>query len=86
MVYILCFKQKLHHAKHYVGYADHNVEARLKKHLKGHGAKLMKAVAQNGIDVQIARIWPDGDRNFERYIKNQKNTARYCPCCNKEAK
>lgn len=82
MVYLLHFDEKLAHAQHYVGFCERSVRARLGKHRRGEGSKLMAAVFAAGIGVQIAHVWKDGDRHFERNIKNRKNTPRLCPICN----
>jgi len=80
MVYLLHFDQPLHHARHYVGFTE-NLEKRLETHRKGIGSKLVKAIVENGNDFVVARTWADGDRTFERHIKNQKNGPRFCPIC-----
>ena len=86
-VYLICFKSKLHHAKHYVGFAEEgNLEKRIETHRRGNGSKLMKAVNQNGIEWEVARVWENKTRGFERRIKNQNNTKRYCPFCSDEPK
>lgn len=45
----------------------------------------MSAVSKAGIEFVIARLWPDGDRNFERHLKNRKDGPRICPICNPRA-
>lgn len=30
----------------------------------------------------MIRIWKDGDRNFERSLKNKKKASQFCPICN----
>lgn len=85
MVYILHFDRKLAHAQHYIGFVDHlaghTVEARLEHHKNGSGSKLLRAVVRAGINVRIADIWSDGDRNFERMLKNKKKARLFCPIC-----
>ena len=83
MVYLLCFDKKFHHAKHYIGYAENQrtFEARMKHHAKGQGSKLMAAVSKAGIGFCVARTWPNGDRNFERKLKNRKKSSELCPHC-----
>lgn len=78
-IYLLHFEAPLAHAQHYVGFAE-NLEARLERHRKGNGARLVAAFAEKGIGFKLARTWP-GDRTEERRIKNLKNTPRYCPIC-----
>lgn len=85
MVYLICMKEKFHHAKHYIGFTQFdNVDNRLEKHRKGTGSRLLRAVNLAGIDYEVVRVWPGGDRNFERKLKNQKNSSRLCPCCNEK--
>lgn len=83
MVYLLCFHSKLKHAKHYIGFVERpeDLDRRMSKHKKGNGSKLMAAVTKAGIDFTIARLWPQGDRNFERKLKNRKNSKHLCPVC-----
>lgn len=83
MVYLLCFDRKLHHARHYIGFAENQrtFEARMKHHSKGSGSRLMAAIAKAGIGFCVARTWPDGDRNFERKLKNRKKSSELCPHC-----
>jgi predicted GIY-YIG superfamily endonuclease len=83
MVYLFHFDSKLSHAQHYCGYTESfRADDRLEQHMNGTGAKIMKAVAEASISWLIARIWPHGDRDFERHLKNSKNLKRVCPVCN----
>lgn len=89
MVYLIHFDQKLHHAQHYIGFVDHpahSLESRLEYHKKGLGSKLLRAVGQKGIEFKVVRTWEEGDRNFERKLKNQKNASKLCPVCNPKVK
>lgn len=87
MIYLLHFETPLKHARHYLGFTEMvgGLDARLAKHSSGHGARLMAAVSQAGIGFVLARTWKDGDRNYERHLKNSKNTPRLCPICNPKA-
>ncbi len=84
-VYLLHFDQKLEHAGHYCGWTPNGVEQRLEKHLKGNGAKLVKAVVASGRAVVVAATWKHDDcqeaRRQERQMKQTHNLARYCPVC-----
>lgn len=80
-VYLLHFSEKYRHAGHYIGFAN-DVEGRINHHRNGTGARLTQVVTDFGIQLQVARIWQDGDRAFERKLKNCKHAARYCPICN----
>lgn len=90
MVYLIHFNKKFSHAQHYIGFVDHlkghTFESRLEYHKKGADSKLMRAVTQAGISVRVADIWPDGDRNFERMLKNKKKARCFCPICINEKK
>jgi predicted GIY-YIG superfamily endonuclease len=84
MVYLLHFTQNYYHAGHYIGYVDGGEEAlqeRMKLHRAGQGANLMKVITDAGIAFELARTWPEGDRNFERRLKNYKKSRRLCPIC-----
>ena len=80
-VYLIHFKTKLQHARHYVGYAD-RVKARLAHHRDGTGARILAVCNERGIDYDLARTWEGQGRTFERKLKNCKHAARYCPVCN----
>jgi predicted GIY-YIG superfamily endonuclease len=82
-VYLLHFDSPLAHAKHYIGFTT-DLVMRLVKHQSGSGSALMAAVEANGITWKVAQTWENVDRNFERSLKNKKNTARFCPCCKGE--
>lgn len=81
LVYLIHFDESLKHAKHYLGYVEKDVEKRFKRHVDGNGAKILKAANEAGIEYRIARVWYGVDRNFERTMKNRKNTKFYCPVC-----
>ena len=78
-IYILHFDKPLKHAKHYIGLAD-DLDARLKRHASGHGARLMAVINAAGITWQCVRTW-SGDRKLERKLKRLKATPRLCPIC-----
>jgi predicted GIY-YIG superfamily endonuclease len=78
-VYLIHFERKLHHAGHYLGYTQ-DLEARIRSHRLGTGAKLMKAIKQSGIPWQVVRVW-DGGRDLEQALKAWKNSPRFCPVC-----
>jgi predicted GIY-YIG superfamily endonuclease len=81
MVYLIHFSQKLSHAQHYLGFVDGNLKRRIRLHKSGRGAKLLAAVNLNGIDWQVVRVWPEGDRELERKLKNYKKARCFCPVC-----
>jgi len=82
MVYLIHFDRPYKHAQHYIGYTD-NLDSRIDCHRHGNGSKLLKAVNAAGIGYKVVRTWPDGDRSFQRQLKNQKNASRFCPTCRK---
>jgi len=83
MVYLLHFSEKIaDHAQHYIGFSDVGIERRLKRHLEGNGAKPVRAAVQLGIEVKVARLWPNGNRKLERKLKNRKKARCLCPLCN----
>ncbi|MBI5951871.1 MAG: GIY-YIG nuclease family protein [Chloroflexi bacterium] len=79
-VYILHLDSPLKHARHYVGFAS-KVNRRLEHHRSGSGARFTQVCNENGITYQLARVFEQADRAFERKLKNCKHTARYCPIC-----
>lgn len=80
MVYLLHFDRPLHHAQHYLGYAE-NVDARTERHLIGSNARFVHVmVKEHGISFTVARVW-EGDRKKERALKRQKNGRDLCPIC-----
>jgi hypothetical protein len=84
MVYILHFDKKYHHCQHYTGYTgDGNINKRFERHLNGNGSPLVRAVIRAGINIRIGRTYPEGDKKFERELKNQKQSSRFCNICRK---
>jgi len=79
-VYLLHFERPLAHAQHYLGWTE-DVAARVARHLSGEGSPLVRAVAAEGIGVQVARAWLRVPRAFERQLKRHHNTPRLCPLC-----
>ena len=89
-VYLLHFDKPLRQdenreAKHYCGWTPNGVEQRLKIHLSGNGAKLVKATVENGSQVEVVRVWEEKDweaaRARERRMKNTHHLPSYCPIC-----
>jgi putative endonuclease len=85
-IYLIHFNAKIGNpnnprgqAQHYLG-STFRLDRRMEEHLTGRGAALMRAVREQGIPWQIARIWP-GDRAFERRLKRRKEAPRLCPIC-----
>ncbi len=86
MVYLLHFSEPYKHAQHYLGFTQDRLEQRLEYHQKGKGSKLLKVVIEFGISFQVVRIWENGDRNFERRLKNNGHLSHYCPICKEKRK
>ena len=82
MVYLIHFDRPLKHAQHYIGYTT-DLDKRFHAHsCTGDGAKLLHAVRDAGIGFKVVNTWKDGDRSFERELKNKKNAKWFCPICN----
>jgi predicted GIY-YIG superfamily endonuclease len=78
-VYLLHFSEPYKHARHYTG-TSKNVQARLRQHAAGRGARLLAVVQAAGITWELARVWPGG-RARERQLKRQGGASRHCPLC-----
>lgn len=87
VVYLLHFDTPYKHAKHYLGFVEtgEGLQARLTRHAKGQGARLMEIVSGAGIGFKLARSWQNATRDFERKLKNRKETPQLCPICNPDA-
>lgn len=81
--YLLHLDKPLRHAKHYMGVCE-DLDARLSRHAKGAGARMLAVCIERGITWKLARTWP-GDRVFERKLKNRKDAPKLCPICNPNA-
>ena len=71
-------------ASHYIGFAEHDLAARLERHHAGNGSRIMAAVAQAGIPWVLARTWEEGSRELERKLKSRKQASAFCPICRGE--
>lgn len=74
-VYLIHFHSKLHHAQHYLGWTN-DLERRVQEHRDGAGSRLM----------EVARVWPEGDRDLERRLKRWHKARTLCPICKAETK
>jgi len=81
MVYLIHFKEKLHHAQHYIGYVESDLGQRITQHKSGRGARLLAAINEQGIEWNVVRIWRGASRSFERRLKNRKKARLLCPVC-----
>ena len=88
--YLLHFNKPYRHARHYLGITT-NLAWRLRRHSKGTGARLLRAVKADGVKWRIAREWEEADkpedltwREFEKRLKARGGHARLCPICKAE--
>jgi hypothetical protein len=77
--YLLHFDGKVHGAQHYLGWSVH-IARRLRRHLKGDGARLVRQALRAGIGVELVRVWTAADRKQERVLKVRAPKS-YCPKC-----
>ncbi len=83
MLYLLHYDARLHHAQHYLGFAES--EKRIQEHANGTSrAHLPAAFFHKGVKFVLARTWEQGERTDERRLKNQKNARLLCPICRQE--
>lgn len=79
-VYLIHLAQPLAHAKHYLGYAE-DIGARFERHCLGQGARILRACNLAKIDYTIEAVWVGASRDYERRMKNRKETHCLCPVC-----
>lgn len=85
MVYILEFDQPLKHARYYIGYCDDSkFNARMRHHERGTGARITAAARREGIAWHCIATFEGAGRDFERALKNKKNTPRLVQKLRKE--
>lgn len=81
-VYVLHFDPPFRRARHYVGFTDQaDIADRFLEHVNGRGSPLVKAAVAAGSRVEIAHVFVDGDRTFERRIKRSTDVSRWCRLC-----
>lgn len=71
-------------ARHYLGFADHDVQARVAQHLRRQGSPLVAEVLAAGGRVTLERVWTGVDRSFEGRRKRRHGSPRLCPRCTRE--
>ena len=84
VVYLVHFAEPYRHARHYTGWTA-DLDARLKLHRAGGGARLLQVIASAGIEWTLARTW-EGSRARERQLERQGGASRRCPICRAERK
>jgi hypothetical protein len=87
LIYVVHFERPYKHATHYIGYcADSGHDDRWARHLSGRGARLLKAVHESGIGMEVTAVLP-GDRTVERRLHQiqaaapSKGLRSICPLC-----
>jgi predicted GIY-YIG superfamily endonuclease len=78
--YLLHFERKVHGKQHYLGWSVH-IARRLRQHLKGDGARLVRQALRAGVGVELVRIWTTSDSKQERALKKVRAPKGYCPKC-----
>ncbi len=90
MVYLIHLSSPLQRksggASHYIGFSPdaHTLGHRVRQHCQGKGARFTQVAVERGIQLNFVRLWAEGDLQFERQLKRQKNARRYCPVCNQK--
>lgn len=82
--YLLHFAVPVKGAQHYLGWSV-DIQRRMRVHLAGRGARLVKQALRAGVSVELVRVWALADRHQERVLKRQ-TPKRYCPVCAKRSK
>lgn len=81
-IYLLHFDKPYKHAKHYIGWTtDLNTRIAVHESGKGDCGRLIAVIKAAGIGFQLARVWTEATRDFERILKNRKCAPRLCPIC-----
>jgi len=79
-VYLIHYHSKLHHAQHYIGWTE-CFKSRIEWHFTK-GTTYTRAMRNNNITGQVACVWRDQGRVFERDLKNYKKAHKLCGICN----
>ena len=82
-VYLIHFEVPYYHARHYLGYSA-DLEARVRAHRLGRGARLIEVINEAGIGWNVVRVW-EGGRDLEQALKALHNAPRLCPVCQQQA-
>lgn len=81
-VYLIHFDKPYKHARHYIGFTT-QIADRMNTHVTAgtRSAKLMQVITAAGITWQIAKLWSDKTRAFERQLKKWHGAVKFCPLC-----
>lgn len=83
VVYLIHIEPRLHGAGHYVGSCvAAMLPARMRRHTRGQGARLLRAALAAGCRLDLVRVWRSESRELERSIKDKRRNAALCPRCN----
>jgi len=84
-VYLLHMDQPHYHAQHYLGWSK-DVDTRLMHHWQCAGctwcANFPHKMRSLGHVWELARVWPNVPKEYERTLKNRHNGRKLCPICN----
>lgn len=81
-VYLLHIDPPFGRLRHYLGFTlDDDPCRRVMEHRRGRGSKLLRAATAFGCNITLVHFWAGGDRRFEAYLKNRRDTPRWCPKC-----
>src|SRR5207302_5486285 len=77
--YLLHFESRIYGAQHYLGWSV-DIAGRVRKQLRGRGARLVRQALKAGIGIELVRVWPAAHRQEERVLKS-RGPKSYCPRC-----
>jgi len=79
--YLLHFDRPIYGTQqHYLGWSV-DIARRVRLHLNGGGARLVRQALKAGIGVELVRVWPAMNRHEERVLKKRRTPKGYCPKC-----
>ena len=79
--YLLHFATPVLGKQHYLGWTV-DLDRRMRVHLAGRGARLVKQALKADVGVELVRVWSAADRKQERALKKHRAPKSYCPRCN----
>lgn len=68
--------------QHYIGQTTRPVAERLSEHRSGgrRASRVCRQAVREGVDILLARTWPDVPRTEERRLK-KRSMRKLCPVC-----